>query len=208
MNILLNETLASHAKDLVYREELDFSPIPNPLAQLAQITGREEWEGTDLDWMNLWASTLRRMTIESLRQQDVIISASWGIDQVAHQAAFLSDQVIRQQIGGLVGPDGKPIVAPEQTMATNRTGGVLQVLVNSAEFEAVEVFDFTYSVIPVALTPDTNETQAAVLAQYDDFLATVPAFQNVVRLPDNEEAALDALRIESEKWKQVLSSSS
>jgi len=204
-NVPLNESLAIHSRDLIYREDLEFIPIGNPLHQVGQITRREDYMGSDLDWLNLWSSSMRRMTLENYRDQDVLISSSGGLDQVALQAAWLSEQMTQHQTG-LVGPDGKPIQTVEQIMATNRSGAVLQVVINSAEYEVMEIFDFSYCVIPAGIATDTPGEILAILAQYDDFLTDIPAFTNIVRLPDNEEAAKDALRNEAEKWRKKLES--
>lgn len=203
-NIALNESLAIYSKDLIYRESIDFIPVGNPLSQLGQITRRDEWSGADLDWMNLWACSLRRMTLESVRDQDVLISASHSLDQVAYQAMWLQNQMTRQA-SGLIGADGKPIMDPAQVMAANRSGASLQIIMNSAEQEAAELFDYTYAILPVTLTEEMSPEEAVLVAHYDDFITSVPAFQSsITRLPDNEDAAKDALSNEAAKWQKLI----
>lgn len=206
-NIAINENLAQQTYDLLHEDGdgLEIIPIGNPLLQLRQITRKTEWDKVEIDNMNLWAAVLRRMSLESVRDRAVLVTASCGIDQVAIQATWLAEQV-EHQSSGIIGPNGKPIVSTDALMQQNRSGGVLQAIMNSTEQEVVEVYDFTYAMLP-AIAPEADPNFASLLIQYNDFLTTVPAFKDsVTRLPNTEEAAKAVLQSEAEKWRKVLSS--
>jgi len=199
-NFELNDRLAHEVKELVYGSSMDIVVMQNAVRDVVEITKRPEFTGDDLDWINLWAACLRRMQLEGLGDTQVVVSTSCGVDQVALQAAWLAEQMGHRQ-NELVVADatGQNIYAEGQAMM-NRSGAVLQVLLNSAEEEAVECWDFIYAVMPVIPPPNPNDA----VAQYFDFLNTVPAFGGIVKLPDNEEAAKDALKNEVVKWKAKL----
>lgn len=205
-NLELNRKLALAVKDLIYEENLDFEEVPNPLEHVARTTGRDRFEGHDMDWANLWGTSIRRMMLENTTA-DVVISATCGIDQLAYEAAWLAQQMAESQSAlALVDAKGQPI-AGEQAVWINRSGAVVQVILNSTEEEVFEYWDFVYSVLPVvsASSPSID----ALVFQYKDFLDTAPAFQQRVKgLPDNEEAAMDALRAEVATWRQKIASSS
>lgn len=204
-NMELNESLAKVVKDLTYQESLEYVELANPMRTIADITKRETFfEGHEIDWMNLWSTSLRRMEIEGARNADVVTSASCGVDNVCMQAAWLGEQVEKAKTGlSLVDSKGEPMVG-ESGVWINRSGAVLQAIMNSAEEEVFEHWDFVYAVMPVAM--EMSKIQEVLLYQYADFLKTVPAFQSITHLPDNLEAATDALKNEVDEWKSQLTS--
>src|SRR4051812_27324350 len=193
--------LADKAKDLLYDRPEDAAVINNPVAEVIEFTGKKDWENADIDWMNVWATGLRQMALLQRADTPIVISPSCGIDQLAVQAAWLGDQMqANAQALEVVSQE----MMLEREAVFNRSGSCLQVILNSAEEEVHDCWDFIYALLPVAsgisVAPD------AVLTQYADFLLSVPAFRDVQRLPDNETSALDVLAGEVEKWKTHLDS--
>lgn len=205
-NMSLNESLTQKTVDFLYEEGVDIVTLPNPVQHCMDLTGRERFESHDIDWMNLWGASMRRMMIEGSKEAKVLLSASCGIDEVCMQATWLGEQ-IEAQNGAmtLVDAKGTPLVGNDGVMV-NRSGAVLQSILNSTEEEVSIWWDFIYAVLPV--TMEASSTPDIILTQYRDFLASVPVLQDVVRLPDNEEAAVDALKNEVERWKEKQDSSS
>lgn len=204
-NMELNESLTGVIHDLLYSDTLEQSIMRHPMERIAAETGREEFDGHDIDWMNLWSSSCRRVELEGLKDKDVIISSSCGIDQLCYQAAWLGDQMEREKVGlSLVDASGNPIDSGN-SIWINRSGSVLQVLLNSTEEEVFDYWDFIYAVLPVEV--ELSAAQAPLLVQYQDFLGSVPVFEDVIRLPDNLDAASDALKNEVEKWQTTLHAS-
>jgi hypothetical protein len=190
-------------KDEIYNEDLSFAEIEHPMVKVMEMTGREKFEKNDLDWMNMWSISIKRMMIEGAQESDVVVSSSCGVDNVCLQAAWLAEQVDRSQGSmSLVDAEGNPLLGEEGIMI-NRSGSVLQAIMNSAEEEVFEMWDFVYAVVPVEV--ELSAIPAPIMAQYQDFLGKVPVFKDIMHLPDNPYAAADALREESVKWKKELS---
>ena len=74
-NTQLNESLSHAVKDLIYSADLDFAEIPNPMVRVIEVTRwePEKFSGHNVDWMNLWATSLRRMSLEGLDGVDVVV---------------------------------------------------------------------------------------------------------------------------------------
>lgn len=205
-NMELCDGLAYEAKELIYGESMDVVLLPNPLREVLDLTHRTKFEGHDLDWMNLWTTSFRRVMMEGSSGSQVVVSGSCGLDQLAIQATWLGEQMNAYQSGLVIADATGQVHQPGEVEAmVNRSGAVVQVLLNSSEEEVVGYWDFVYAVMPASsgLSGAPNE----VISQYSDFLASVPAFAGIVRLPDNKEAAVDALTNEVAKWKVKLNSS-
>lgn len=204
-NIETNEWLQNQIVELI--SPFNDSPklLNHPIASVIQRTNKQDWI-EELDEMNLYSNVWRALDQIRYKDEAIVVSPSCGIDNVALQAAWLAEQAVRiEQKSKLLGSDGNAIVSHDHVLF-NKTGAILQTILNQAEQEAVEYWDFIYAVLPVssALVQYTND----VLAQYEDFLTTVPAFAKVIRLPDNRTSALDALQQEVERWKTHSGSSS
>lgn len=205
-NLEANERLKDKIGSLISPFQDSISYISHPLASLIEKTRSEEWK-EKIDEMNLYSNVLRAIEQIRLEDEDVVISSSCGIDCVALQAAWLADQAVRiDQKTKLLGADGQILLSKDHVMF-NKTGSILQAILNQAEEEAVEYWDFIYAPIASASLL-TQHTQNDVLAQYEDFLSTVPAFSKVMRLPPNFTAALDFLEKEVDKWKTHIGLSS
>lgn len=201
----MNEWAKEQVGFLIHSFNDSISYINNPLAAIMEKTRKQDWS-EQIDEMNLYTNVWR--AIEQLRyeDEDILIASSCGIDCVALQAAWLAEQaVLLEQKSSLLGADGKAVLSREHVLF-NKSGAILQTILNQAEQEAVEYWDFIYAVIPPAsaLLQHTND----VLAQYEDFLDSVPAFSKVIKLPNNKTAALDALQQEVTKWKTHIDLSS
>jgi hypothetical protein len=200
-NPMLNDNLVRHVNDLLSNDVVEAQQLPNVFQETMERLHIDNLQEIDLDWVNLWISVQRRMDEHKYRDTDLVLSATCGLDQLIIQATYLQDQVERAS-SGLVIADATGQESSLDASLVNRTGSILQVLLNQTEEEVVEYWDFVYAVVPaalgVSLTPD------ALLVQYEDFLTTVPAFASVEKLPDNEDAAKDALDQEVTKWKEIL----
>lgn len=199
-NLEINESLMGKVYDLLYSDSVDITKLDNPIPFVMQQSGREKVEGKDSDWINLWSASIRRMRLESLVQDNqTILSASCGIDQLVYQASY-TEQLLNRIQGGLLLVDSKnqPISGPEEALL-NRANSVLQVILNSTEEEMAYIWNFVYAVLPVNATGET----AALVRIYKEFIQAIPMFQGVILLPENEEAAEDALANEVEKWKKL-----
>lgn len=206
-NLQLNEALSHVVKDLVYEENLEFIDLVHPMLRVTELTKRDPgyWADHNIDWMNMWSESIRRMDMEGAREIDVVLSASCGIEQVCLQATWMGEQVEAQKRqSSLLGPSGENILG-DAGVWINRSGSVLQALLNSSEEEVHEYWDFVYAVLPAEA--EIDDKMLPLLMQYRDFLASVPSYQVVIRLPENQDAATDALKIEAEKWKAKLASS-
>ena len=203
-NLPLNESLSRVVRDLMYSEDLDFYEVSHPMMKVVESTGwdQEKFDGHNIDWMNLWSVSIMRMNLERIREIDVVTSPSCGVDNVCLQATWLAEQVDRAQVGlSLVDPMGNPIASGE-TVWINRSGAILQTILNSTEEEFISFWDFVYAVLPVEV--ELSTATAPLLIQYRDFITTIPAFQGIIHLPDNLDAATDALKNEVGKWKEKL----
>ena len=198
----LNDRLARHVKDLIGNEVVDVIMLPNPYQEVMEIVRNENFQNIDIDWVNLWIATYRRMVEVGAREGDLVLSTTCGLDQVVIQAAYLQSQVERGSHELLIADATGQTRTSAEMALLNRSGSVLQVLLNQAEEEMAEYWDFVYAVLPVAL--GVASTPDAILVQYEDFLTSVPVFSMIDRLPDNEEAAQDALSQEATKWKEKL----
>lgn len=164
-------------------------------------TAKTDWDGPDIDWINLLSVSERMIRMIGERDKDIVLSASCGIDQLSIHGTWVAHQL--QQIQQLALPTD---VIGEREQYLIRSGGILQALLNIAEYEVTEYWDFVYAILPVtvgiSITPDST------LGKYNEFLSVVPAFRKVIRLPDNEVSAIDVLDGEYNKWIQKLNSSS
>lgn len=203
-NIKLNQRLSRETNDMI-SSFTEPRLLNHPLEELLEFTRSKDW-ALDLDWLTLYINVWRALTQIKLQEEDCIISPTCGIDNVATSAAWLSEQAkIIKRKTTLLDAQGNEMVTQDHAVL-NRTGSILQVILNQAEQESIEYWDFIYAVLPVSST--LSNTNDELLTQYQDFITTVPAFDRVQRLPDNESSALDFLQQEVEKWKNVHSSSS
>lgn len=205
-NIEVCDRLSREAKDFIYSDVIELEELGNPMKEVLERAKKERFNTNDLDWLNMWATAVRRMDIEGAREVQAVISSSCGIDQVALQATWLTEQMnfIQNQLV-ITDATGQGQMSEADAMV-NRSGAIVQVLLNSAEEETVEFWDFVYAVMPAA--SKLSKTPSEIVFQYSDFLGSVPAFSGVTRLPDNFEAAVDALKNEVPKWKAKLLASS
>lgn len=146
----------------------------------------------NMDWRTLWSAVQNRFYQLNFKDSDLVVSPTCGIDLMAAQAVWLKTLVEQSQGLSIVNAQGEAI--PQNIAMINRTGSVLQVIVNQTEDE-MEYWDKVYAVIPAIETVGSN-LQNDVIAQYKDFLDSGPAFKDVIRLPDNESSAMDILRQE------------
>lgn len=198
----LNRDLAEEAKNLV-ASFADPFVMRHPLEEIIEFTRDQEW-AKDIDWLALNTNVWRSLVQIKYQNSDCVISPSCGIDNVAMSAAWLAKQAkIIQMKGTLLGADGQPMTTHDHVVL-NRTGSILQSILNQAEEEAVEYWDFIYAVYP--LTSSSNSIDAELLEQYQDFIQNVPAFDKVEGLPVNKTAALDFLQKEVEKWQSLYNS--
>jgi len=202
----LNNNLVRHVKDLIGNEVVDVRVMPNPYQEAMEITKRENFVNIDMDWINLWIASFRRMVELGLEDEDLVISATCGIDQLVVQAAYLQGKVEENNNGIVIADATGQNITGQEMALINRAGAVVQVILNQTEEEILEYWDYVYAVLPVAL--GVAKIPDAILMQYEDFLTDAPAFAGVQRLPDNEEAAMDALQQEVGKWKEKLRASS
>lgn len=180
--------------------------MQHPLSALINRTKKVDWT-KNIDEMNLYSNVWRALDQIRYEEEEVLISSSCGIDCVSLQAAWLAEQaMILEQKTKLLGVDGQQLVTHDH-IKFNKSGAILQSILNQAEEEAMEFWDFIYAIIP-ASSSLIQHTSNDILAQYEDFLSSVPAFADVIRLPDNRTSALDALQQEVEKWKTQIGSSS
>lgn len=195
-NTKLNRVLTNETEKLLSQ----FEPVVmrHPIEELLQFTRDEEWTN-EIDWLTLNTNVWRQMTQIRLQNESVLISPSCGIDNVASSATWLAEQAkIIEKSSMLLASDGKQMVKKEHILF-NRTGSILQVILNQAEQEAIEYWDFMYAVLPTVSKLETFNDE--MLTQYQDFISSVPAFDKVELLPDNETAAVDVLQAEVDKWK-------
>lgn len=152
-----------------------------------------------LEWINLWSSTFRSLNRMKLNEELSVVSASCGIDEVVGQAAVLAEQMMYSQTLALPSSMGNL-----DASGINKTGSILQVLLNQAEQEVADWWTFVYAVIPVS--SKLSIAPSEIITQYDDFLSSVPVFSDVKRIPDNLTSAQDFLKKEAEEWKAYLNS--
>lgn len=205
-NGTLNESLSEVVRDMLYDPDKEVVELTHPVMRLTEITQwePEHWAGHNLDWMNLWASSLRRMELEAAREVDVVLSSSCGVDQVCLQAAWLGEQSQAQATApSLLGPDGSAIIGQDGVWI-NRSQAVFQAMLNSSEEELYEWWDFVYAVLP--LEAELDAPLLPLLIQYRNFLSGIPIYQDIIMLPEHQDAATDALRNEVDKWKIASSS--
>lgn len=199
-----NQWLAEEVKKLI----ADFAEpvvMRHPIEGLLEFTRSKEW-AKDIDWLTLNTNVWRALEEIRYEGEEFLISPSCGIDNVATSAAWLAEQAKAMEMKGmLLGADGKQIIRQDHVIF-NRTGSILQVLLNSAEEEAITYWDFIYAVLPVPSIPSPINDE--LLTQYHDFITSVPAFDKVEQLSANKTSALDALQQEVEKWKNHHNSSS
>lgn len=186
-----NRALNYELVQFVRYELRDIKPVilEHPAHEIADIN--------DPDWSNLWRSSLRNMAEAKNRQVPLVLSASCGIDEVVEQAVLLAEAAIKKQSIAL--PDSYSQV---DVAGLNKIGSILQVILNQTEQEVVDWWTNVYAVLPTA--SKLSVAQDEVLTQYDDFLTSVPAFQDVQRLPDEPTSAKDLLKEEVENWKTYL----
>lgn len=195
-NTKLNRILVNETQKLLS----EFEPVVmrHPIEELLEFTRDEEWTN-EIDWLTLNTNVWRQMAQIRYQNETVLISPSCGIDNVASTATWLAEQArLIEKSGSLLRSDGKQMIRKEHILF-NRTGSILQVILNQAEQEAVEYWDFMYAVLPTVSKLETFNDE--MLTQYQDFLSSVPAFDKVELLPDNEASAIDVLRTEVDKWK-------
>ena len=204
-NVELNDKLMRHAKDLIENEVVEINVLPNPFPEVMETMRMDSLKDIDVDWITLLVNTYRRMLEIGAREDDLVFSASCGIDQLVVQATYLQDRMERSSSGLLIADATGQEAAPAEMAMINRTGAVLQVLLNQTEEEVAEYWDFVYAVLPVVI--GVNKTPEAILMQYEDFLTSVPAFTGIGRLPDNETSAMDLLEKETAKWLERLKES-
>lgn len=201
-NIKLNQKLTNEARNLV-SSFVEPHIMRHPLEEVLEFTRDQDWV-LDIDWLTLNTNVWRALTQIKLQEEDCVISPTCGVDSVATSAAWLAEQAkILQRKSSLLDAEGREIVTHDHA-ALNRTGSIVQVLLNQAEQESVEYWDFIYAILPVSSTLSNMNDE--LLTQYQDFITNVPAFDRIERLPDNESSALDFLQQEVEKWKNTHSS--
>lgn len=205
-NFQLCDRLARETREMLYGAASDVIELTSPIKEVMDRTRRERFDRHELDWFNMWAMAIHRMDMDQARESEVVISSSCGIDQLALQATWLTEQMEAEQTNLVITDATGQVGFSENQAYVNRSGSVVQVLLNSAEEELAEYWDFAYSVMPVAAKMST--TPSAVVFQYSDFLSEVPAFSGVKSLPDNFDAAVDALKNEVPLWKAKLVASS
>lgn len=182
------EKLVNFARHLLNRE---FSVVLEPSHVIGSLDSG--------DWAELHAVNWRILEELNLSNQEIVFSPSCGIDQVVNQAVRLAKLATK----------ATAIALPESyrdvdVSGINKTGSVLQVILNQTEQEVVDWWTHVYAVLPA--TSVLSVTQDDVLTQYDDFLKSVPAFSSVTRIPDDLTSAQDFLKKEAEVWMQHLDS--
>jgi len=202
-NTELNDKLVAHVKDLIGNEVVETTVLPNTIRDVIEVTKKDDWSGYDIDWLNLWAASYRGILQQGARDNDLVVSSSCSIDQVVMQASWLADQESHLENSILIANMAGEVNSPDDAMV-HRCGSVLQVLLNQAEEDAAEYWDFMYAVLPVDI--EVSSASNLVLTQYNEFLKMVPVFASIPRLPDNEMSAMDALTEEVELWKAKLKS--
>lgn len=201
-NLEANRGLADKTRELI-SNFTDAHIIRHPIEGLLEFTRSKEW-AEDLDWVNLYSNVWRSLEEIRYQDEDCIISTSCGIDNVATAAAWLAEQAKQMEMKNmLLGADGKQIIGRDHAVF-NRTGSILQVVLNQAEEEAITYWDFIYAVLPVPIAPTPVNDE--LLTQYQDFIENVPAFDNVQQLSPNRISAVDFLEKEVEKWKNHFAS--
>lgn len=149
------------------------------------------------DWGNLWQASLRKMDEEKNRTTPLVLSASCGVDEVVEQAVLLAEVAMKKQSIAL--PDSYSDV---DIARLNKIGSVLQVILNQTEQEVADWWTHVYAVLPAS--SKLSVAQDEILTQYDDFLKSVPAFQDIQRLPDKPTSAKEMLMKEVGNWKTQL----
>lgn len=197
-NADLCDNLAEKASSLLYNDSLDTVILGNPIRDIIEMVGRDDWDVSELDFLNMWSLCKRQIDAEVHTKADIVISPSCGLDQLAIQAAHF---------GGLKTASSSLILPSQEAQSARdaiiqRAGWVLQVIMNFTEHEMATYYDFVYAVLPVSA--EVSIAPDSVLTQYQDFLKAVPIFRVVDRLPDNEDAAMDALGQEVPKWQEKM----
>lgn len=190
-----NEKVVEEIESILASFKQSIVQIKHSFKLLIDKTFKNEWP---IDELNLYSNVLRVLEQIKHEDADILVSSSSGIDNVCSQAAWLAEQAQRIEQGPkILGSDGNPVATREHIMF-NKSGAILQTILNQAEQETIEFWDFVYAVVPNSSTliQHTND----VLAQYEDFLTAVPAFAEVIRIPDDEVLASNALQQEVEKW--------
>lgn len=192
-----NEAVIENIRSLILPFTNSINVLKHSLKSLVDYSEKNEWQ---IDEMNLYSNVLRALDQVRNESFPVLLSPSCGIDNICSQAAWLAEQAARiEQRSKLLGADGNQIMTKEHVIF-NRSGAILQTILNQTEYETIEFWHYVYAIVPNSSTliQHTND----VLAQYEDFLTTVPAFAKVIRLP--EDNSLDALREEVTKWQTYL----
>lgn len=198
-NLDINQWLCDETRKLV-SSFVEPDVMRHPLSEVLEFTRNQEWT-LDPDWLTLNTNVWRALVQIQKQDHDCLISPTCGIDNVALSATWLAKQAkMIQMKGTLLGADGNPM-ATHDHVVLNRTGSILQAILNQAEEEAIEYWDFIYSVLP----PSSAETSVddELLEQYQDFIENVPAFDKIQNLPVNKLSALDFLQKEVDKWKNL-----
>lgn len=196
-----NEWLTNKIVDLISPFSKSFRLLENPLSELVREIQQVKWT-SQIDETNLYSNVWRVLQQIKFDDSDVLISPNCGIDCVASQAAWLAQQAVAlEQKGNLLGSDGKQIITIDHIMF-NKSGATLQTILSQAEQEAVEFWNYIYAFLPSTskLVQHTND----ILAQYEDFLESAPAFAKVIRI--EKETASEFLKQEVDKWQKHLDS--
>lgn len=201
-NVRLNQELVDFVKnDLLFGFQLDPVIIQNPVAEILDFLKMKQDELSStmeyMDWVNLWSVNWRNLKEVRHRKEACVLSPSCGIDQLAVQAAWFADQTLMTKTLSL--PNS---YADMDVAGLNKTGSVLQVILNQTEQEVADWWTHVYAVLPVS--SKLSITPSEVITQYDDFLTSAPAFDAVQRIPDNPTSAKDFLREEVDEWKSHL----
>jgi len=182
-----------------------FYIVDDPKRYLSKLDASSmiSFEEGGQDWLNLWTAITRRIEVirasqvigmEAVTEAD-ILTDTWALDDLMLQSTWLSYQMeMIQNTPQLVDPSGNLLMAQKQALA-NRSGAIVQTLLNQAEEEIMDVYDYVYMKLPFKMDP--------LVEQYVDFTKSVPAFQRVIEIPQLMNEAKDFLTKESKKWDEA-----